>query len=74
MFLTVIWSVFWLGTVAGYRNGPPYTVCDSMKPGHGGSQMTTEAPYSITFSKPTYSPNDQITGKIHFTLNPCHAE
>ena len=64
MFLTTILGFLWLGMVAGNRNGPPSGVCDSMTPGHGGSAMTTPAPYSISFSKNTYTANEQITGNV----------
>ncbi|KAK1164038.1 putative ferric-chelate reductase 1 [Acipenser oxyrinchus oxyrinchus] len=48
--------------VSGYPNGLVTDSCSSMTPQHGGANaQTSAAPFSVTASKATYSPGDQIT-------------
>ncbi|XP_041125824.1 putative ferric-chelate reductase 1 [Polyodon spathula] len=48
--------------VSGYPNGLVTESCSSMTPIHGGANaQTSAAPFSVTASKATYSPGDQIT-------------
>ncbi|KAK3593609.1 hypothetical protein CHS0354_018708, partial [Potamilus streckersoni] len=50
-----------LRPVLCYPTGAPLETCSSMLPSHGASPSNTQAPYTITTSKSTYRPNDQIT-------------
>ncbi|XP_033883482.3 putative ferric-chelate reductase 1 [Acipenser ruthenus] len=48
--------------VSGYPSGLVTDSCSSMTPQHGGTNaQTSAAPFSVTASKATYSPGDQIT-------------
>ncbi|XP_041134258.1 putative ferric-chelate reductase 1 isoform X2 [Polyodon spathula] len=48
--------------VSGYPNGLVTASCSSLTPAHGGAiAQTPAAPFSVTASKSTYSPGDQIT-------------
>ncbi|MGH0153007.1 UNVERIFIED_CONTAM: hypothetical protein FKN15_047323 [Acipenser sinensis] len=60
-FLFLLISCNFMG-VSGYPNGLVTDSCSSMTPQHGGANaQTSAAPFSVTASKATYSPGDQIT-------------
>ncbi|KAL3878437.1 hypothetical protein ACJMK2_030787 [Sinanodonta woodiana] len=50
-----------LRLVLCYPYGAPSETCSTMLPSHGVSPSSTTPPYTITTSKSTYRPNDQIT-------------
>ena len=50
-----------LPEVQAYETGAPFSVCDTMLPGHG-SEQSYPSPYSIQLSSSTYSANVPITG------------
>ena len=53
-----------LGSVEMYSRGAPDTACADMIPKHGASAQTIPSPYTVTFSKPTYKPSEEIEGKL----------
>ena len=65
--LTILWSLACIGLVTSSPTGPPASACVSMAPSHGSQAQTSTAPYTLSFSKNTYtySPNEQITGKFN---------
>ena len=74
----VIWSLVLLlcftGRVAdGFSSGAPPSRCDNMVPAHrtGPDQILPQRsplPYNFQLSKFTYSPGEQITSKLYFSL------
>ncbi|KAK6484194.1 putative ferric-chelate reductase 1 [Huso huso] len=56
--------------VSGYPSGLVTDSCSSMTPQHGGTNaQTSAAPFSVTASKATYSPGDQITVTLQAKSN-----
>ncbi|KAL3841488.1 hypothetical protein ACJMK2_019626 [Sinanodonta woodiana] len=53
-----------LGQVMCYPSGAPEHTCSSMTPNHGVSANNSAAPYTITTSKSTYMPNQEITDAV----------
>ncbi|KAK6484706.1 putative ferric-chelate reductase 1 [Huso huso] len=61
LFIFLLISCNFMG-VSGYPNGLVTDSCINMTPLHGGANaQTSAAPFSVTASKTTYSPGDQIT-------------
>ncbi|OWF49188.1 putative defense protein [Mizuhopecten yessoensis] len=71
-----VWTVMFLGSALtvpclGYGLGPPIGACVSMWPGHEVDAQSTDPPYTITVSKNTYTPGEQLTVFVNTTdLNP----
>ncbi|XP_018428075.1 PREDICTED: putative ferric-chelate reductase 1 [Nanorana parkeri] len=49
------------GSINAYPDGQVQESCSSMVPNHGASAQTSNAPYSLTVSKTTYSAGEQIS-------------
>ncbi|KAK1165289.1 putative ferric-chelate reductase 1 [Acipenser oxyrinchus oxyrinchus] len=61
LFIFLLISCNFMG-VSGYPNGLVTDSCINMTPLHSGANaQTSAAPFSVTASKTTYSPGDQIT-------------
>ncbi|KAK3608988.1 hypothetical protein CHS0354_020540 [Potamilus streckersoni] len=58
---SLLLGILFLGQVMCYPIGAPASSCSSMIPNHGVSASNTPAPYTITTSKNTYMPNEEIT-------------
>ena len=43
-----------------WPRGAPNSTCDSMMPGHGKPRQSGPSPYTLTLSKTTYRPNENI--------------
>lgn len=50
--------------VTGYSNGKVSVACGDMVPQHGYEPSPHPPPYSITVDKSTFSPGDNITGRL----------
>ncbi|WAR02274.1 FRRS1-like protein [Mya arenaria] len=58
MLVTLL--LFVVSGLHAFSSGPPPYVCDNMTPNHPGSGQTAANPYTLTFSKSTYGPNEEI--------------
>ncbi|KAK3592565.1 hypothetical protein CHS0354_000894 [Potamilus streckersoni] len=64
--IQIVAKSFWLGIlifgqVICYPYGAPDSTCSTMMPNHGISASNIPVPYTITTSKSTYMPNEEIT-------------
>ena len=55
---TILLSLF--ACVEMWPRGAPNTTCVSMMPGHGRPRQAGPSPYTLTLSKKTYTPNENV--------------
>uniref|UniRef100_W5LYR9 Reelin domain-containing protein n=1 Tax=Lepisosteus oculatus TaxID=7918 RepID=W5LYR9_LEPOC len=62
IFSLLLMNAYLVTDVFSFPNGSVAISCDSMIPGHTGYvAQTSVPPFSVTTSKSTYAPGDQIT-------------
>uniref|UniRef100_A0A3P8ZDG4 Uncharacterized protein n=1 Tax=Esox lucius TaxID=8010 RepID=A0A3P8ZDG4_ESOLU len=63
LFLVVVAACL-IKEASGFPNGKVSVACGDMKPQHGHASSSKSAPYNITVDQTTFSPGDQITGRL----------
>lgn len=61
--------------VIGYSDGKVSIACGDMVPQHGYDPSPEPPPYTITVDKSTFSPGDNITGRLlNFSFTGCYSD
>uniref|UniRef100_A0A9R1SNS0 Ferric chelate reductase 1 n=2 Tax=Cyprinus carpio TaxID=7962 RepID=A0A9R1SNS0_CYPCA len=68
--LAILWTLCFLSSISGYKNGKVEKSCASMMPEHHSQPNTTASPYTLTVNTSQFSPGDNIrvvlSGSEHF--------